>query len=156
MEAHWREFGAYLRDLMEKAEIETVTEFAERSRLTLTQTSRILNGQSGTRRTTLPQIVEALGIIDREEITKLYMKAGFTPPIFPESNRSGDVRQRPELTYEPDPDAQEPQILAYYDGLPADEQDELTQIARMKWEKLQRQEKVFGRRPEEKEEGTEK
>ncbi|HLK56528.1 MAG TPA: helix-turn-helix transcriptional regulator [Chthonomonadaceae bacterium] len=41
-------------------------------------------------------------------------------------------------------DDQAPTIQAYYDALPPDEQDELIQIARMKWEKKRRRETTHG------------
>jgi hypothetical protein len=79
LEAHWRTFGAHLKRLIETAHL-TVSEFANRADITLTQASRILNGQSGTRRTTLPRFVRALRLTDRKTIRELYAKAGFLPP----------------------------------------------------------------------------
>src|SRR5438045_7572804 len=79
LEAHWRAFGAYLKGRIVGADL-TVSEFAGRAGLTLTQVSRILNGQSGTRRTTLPRFARALGLMDAKAIRELYTRAGFLPP----------------------------------------------------------------------------
>lgn len=131
-EAHWKRFGAYLRDAMAEQGL-TATECAKRSGMTLTQWSRLLNGASGTRRTTIAQLVRALGWTNPDRIEDLYRRAGFVPP--PIEDRSPG-RKQPIETREPEPDADLPEVLKWYEGLPPDDRAkarEYIQLLRQKY-----------------------
>ena len=111
--AHWRAFGVYLKRLLDRAGL-TVSEFAERAGITLTQASRILNGQSGTRRTTLPRFIQALGMNQRNAIRDLYARAGFLPPTDPGPTVEDAGG---ELTYELD-EAEREELISAFEGVP--------------------------------------
>lgn len=113
LQAHWRAFGAHLRQEIEAAGL-NLSEFAERAGLTLTQVSRILNGQSGTRRATLPRFVQALRWNDPERVRDLYRKAGFLPPVELETARKAAPR---ELAYELD-EAEKEELISAFSGIP--------------------------------------
>ena len=94
LENHWRMFGKHLQRMIDDADI-TLSEFAARADITLVQASRIVNGQSGTRRATLPRFVQALHLSDSDQIVALYQKAGFVPPDLEEatSDINDEIKQ---------------------------------------------------------------
>jgi hypothetical protein len=58
---HWRRFGQWLEEQRLFARL-SATEASKRADMHLTSWSRLENGQAGTKRTTLPRILSALGI----------------------------------------------------------------------------------------------
>lgn len=114
-ERHWKQFGRYLMRLIDNVGM-SVTEFADASGITLTQASRLVNGQSGTRRTTLPRFVAALRLTTSEQ-RELYRMAGFTLPA--ELDLYGNREKPEEDEWAPDDGPTE----VYYRGLPPEMQD---------------------------------
>lgn len=88
-------------------------------------------GESGTTQETMKRFVQVFGLTKRKEIEDFFGLAGFVAPpeLLP------PIKDTSELTYEREPDADRPDIMAFYDNLPPDDQDELLQIAKMKAEK---------------------
>jgi transcriptional regulator with XRE-family HTH domain len=76
------------------------------------------------------KIVEALGV------------ALGVPAI--EALRAAGYASDPDF----DPNTDEPTIIAYYNGLDRDDQDELLAIAKLKWERRRREETTHGKKAE--------
>lgn len=109
-----------------------VTEFADKAEITLTQASRILNGASGTRRTTLPRFVQALGLIKSEDINALYRKAGFQPPQSVPNSKSGISMFENKESYDPVDEAlteeESRRILSRFEGRPRRQRERLERV----------------------------
>lgn len=76
--AHWKRFGEWLEAQRLSVPGLSATEAARRADMHLTTWSRLENGQTGTRRNTLPRILEALGIDESDpRYIECYKIAGF-------------------------------------------------------------------------------
>lgn len=77
---HWQRFGAWLEEQRLIARL-SATEAARRAGIHLTSWSRIENGGAGTKRTTMPRILAAVGIGQMDpRYAEGYQIAGFVPP----------------------------------------------------------------------------
>lgn len=77
---HWRKFGKWLEEQRLTARL-NATQAAKGADIHLTSWSRIENGQAGTKRTTLPRILAAVGIRPEDpRFLEGYRMAGFVPP----------------------------------------------------------------------------
>lgn len=151
LEAHWKKFGTHLNGLITQADT-SVTDFARASDTSLTHVSRLLNGASGTRRGTLPRFIRALQMAGLRwtpaMVTELYEMAGFVPPptesIYKEILASqAEALREGGAQYE---DGNIPEIIAMYQGLTPEGQEDLLEYAKMLQDRLKRRQHIHGRK----------
>lgn len=160
---HWRRFGEWLKDRRLDARL-NATEAAKRADIHLVSWSRLENGQAGTKRTTLPRILSALGIKKGDpEYLEGYRLAGFVVPLDASPIRvtltpnSGVTATEAAVPLRNDPNDPTPRyepidypaFEAFLRGLPPELQQEEYERVRRAWMEFQRGQTDYGKRPEE-------
>lgn len=124
-EAH-KDFGRFLEEQLLKFDM-TATDATRKAELTLSQWSRITNGRSGTRRSTIPRIASAFGIgPDDPRIDEFYRRAGYEPPSRP------DLRSNEALS-----------VMEYYAELPDHVRSDVETLIEALWRKHVRRQAAF-------------